>query len=194
MYGYRINEEIKRPEKELLKQFEPFTTADLCDGCVVFDAMDYQIKPYISTKKIIGPAVTVKVPSGEGDIVVKAIQLAREGDIIVIAGHGNCASSYWGDKRSEMAQKSGVAGVVVDGAFRDFEGCKEVGLPIFAKGLTNGSAVKSGMGEINVPVSCGQVVVNPGDIIVGDVNGVCVIPQEYAQEIIENTKKKLGLV
>ncbi|PNV61343.1 hypothetical protein C0033_13675 [Clostridium sp. chh4-2] len=193
MYGFRINENIERPPKELLEQLEPFTTADLCDGCVVFDSMDHQIKPYITKKKIIGPAITVKVPSGEGDIVVKAIKLAQKGDIIVIAGHGNCASSYWGDNRSKKAMEAGVSGVVIDGAFRDFEGCEEIGLPVYAKGLTSGSAVKSGLGEVNVPVSCGGVVVNPGDIIVGDVNGVCVIPKEYALEIIENTKKKLGI-
>lgn len=78
-----------------------------------------------------------------------------------------------------------AAGVVIDGAFRDLEGCEEVGFPVFAKGLTCGTALKSGAGAVNVPVSCGGVTVYPGDIVAGDVNGVCVIRPEEAALAME---------
>lgn len=184
-YGSRIITEIKRPDPTWLEALGGFTTPDICDACRIYDCMDPDLKPWVTQKKLIGPAITVKVPVGEGDIVVKAIDLAEKGDIIVIAGHGNVRSSYWGDKRSARAKARGVAGVIIDGAFRDVEDCEAVGLPIYAKGLTAGTALKTGRGEINVPVSCGGTVVNPGDIIVADRNGVCVIPLDYAQEILK---------
>lgn len=191
MYGKRINEIVVRPSKKLLEQFRDYATPDICDAEIVYDAMDPQIKPWVGKETVIGPAFTVKVPNGEGDIVAKAIDMAQEGDVIVIAGHGNCGVSYWGDKRSAKAHGKGIAGVVVDGAFRDFGDCEKVGFPVFAKGLTMPTALKTGRGEINVPVSCGGVVVNPGDIVMGDVNGVCVIPVEYAVEILERLKNHM---
>ena len=79
----------------------------------------------------------------------------------------------------------------MDGAFRDLEECEEIGFPVYARALTCGSSTKNSNGEINVPISCGGVPVHPGDIIVGDVNGVCVIPAEYAEQIMENTQRKI---
>ena len=185
IYGRRIISNIRRPDPAWLESLRVFATPDICDACQTYDCMDPEIKPWVTAKKLIGPAVTVKVPVGEGDIVVKAIDLAEKGDILVIAGHGNMKSSYWGDKRSARAKARGIAGVIIDGAFRDVDDCEAVGLPVYAKGLTAGTALKTGRGEINVPVSCGGTVVNPGDIIVADRNGVCVVPLDFAEEIIK---------
>ena len=82
--------------------------------------------------------------------------------------------------------------MVIDGAFRDLEGCEEAGFPIFARALTCGTAQKTGEGQINVPVSCAGVAVNPGDFIVGDVNGVCVIPRDQAETVLERAAKKVA--
>lgn len=176
----------------LLKRIASYTVPELCDGMEVFSAMDYQLKPWIGDGKIIGYALTVNVPTGEGAIVTDAIEIAHAGDVIVISGHGNCNSSYWGDHRSQCARIKKVAGVVIDGAFRDIEGCKEAGVPVFAKGLTCGTANKSGVGQLNVPISCAGVTVLPGDIIVGDSNGVCVIKLEEAEAILKRTERKVA--
>lgn len=176
---------------ELLKQLSKFSVPELCDGMEVYNAMDYHIKPMVTTRKIIGTALTVKVPVGEGDIVTKAIEQVKPGQVIVIAGQGNCKSSYWGDHRSFCAKFQSAEGVVIDGAFRDIEGCEEVDFPIYARNVTPGTAGKSGSGEINVPISCGGVIVNPGDIIVGDRNGVCVISPNEVEKIITRTMKKI---
>ncbi len=98
-----------------------------------------------------------------------------------------------GDHRSICAGLLKAEGVVIDGAFRDLEGCEESGFPVYAKGLTCGTAAKSGAGSINVPVSCGGVSVKPGDIVIGDVNGVCVISQEEAEAVIERALKKIEI-
>ena len=179
-------------ERELFERLREFTVPELCDGAWVFSAMDYHIKPWIGRTKIVGRALTVKVPAGEGAIVSRAIELAGEGDVIVIAGQGVCQCSYWGDHRSLCARLQGAEGVVIDGAFRDLEGCEEAGFPVFARALTCGTAQKTGEGQINVPVSCAGVAVNPGDFIVGDVNGVCVIPRDQAETVLERAAKKVA--
>ena len=183
---------ILEKERELFERLREFTVPELCDGAGVFSAMDYHIKPWIGRTKIVGRALTVKVPAGEGAIVSRAIELAGEGDVIVIAGQGVCQCSYWGDHRSLCARLQGAAGVVIDGAFRDLEGCEEAGFPVFARALTCGTAQKTGEGQINVPVSCAGVAVNPGDFIVGDVNGVCVIPRDQAETVLEQAAKKVA--
>ena len=179
-------------ERELFERLREFTVPELCDGAGVFSAMDYHIKPWIGRTKIVGRALTVKVPAGEGALVSRAIELAGEGDVIVIAGQGVCQCSYWGDHRSLCARLQGAEGVVIDGAFRDLEGCEKAGFPVFARALTCGTAQKTGEGQINVPVSCAGVAVNPGDFIVGDVNGVCVIPRDQAETVLERAAKKVA--
>lgn len=179
-----------RPDKTLMERLKAFAVPELCDGAGLFHSMDHRIKPWLGREKVVGPALTVEVPSGEGAIVADAILFLQEGDVLVVAGKGNCDCSYWGDHRSLCAQMKKAAGVVIDGAFRDLEGCEEVGFPIYAKGLTCGTAGKSGAGAVGVTVSCGGVTVRPGDIIAADVNGVCVIRPEEAEGIMERALRK----
>lgn len=181
---------MEKKIEELVRHLREFTTPELCDGAGLYHSMSYQIKQRIGRKKIVGPAVTVDVPSGEGAIVADAILKLEPGSVLVVAGKGNCDCSYWGDHRSICADMMGAEGVVIDGAFRDLEDCERAGFPIYAKGLTCGTAAKSGAGAINVPVSCGGVCVNPGDLIIGDVNGVCVLRPDEAEAVMERAMKK----
>lgn len=189
-FGDTVWNDIKRPSKELLDHLAKFSVPALCDSCEISHAMDYQIKPWLGRTKIVGPAVTVDVPLGESRLVSEAVKNASPGDIIVIAGKGSCATAYWGDRRSFEAFENGVIGAIIDGAFRDLEGCEEYPVQIFAKGLTCTGSGKSGEGSVNVPVICGGVCVNPGDIIAADVNGVCVITQEEAEQVLARAEEK----
>ncbi|MEA5083652.1 MAG: RraA family protein [Lachnospiraceae bacterium] len=188
--GHRIIKDINRVSAELLTEIATFSTTELCDGATVFNAMDYEIKPRTSNKKIVGPAITVKVPIGASVAAMKAIEIAQAGDIIVIDGHGCCNNALWGDMRSYMASLKNINGVVIDGAFRDIDENEDLDFPVFAKGLCCGAASKNESGEINVPISCGGVIVNPGDIIVGDRNGVVVVRPDEAKEIMKNALDK----
>lgn len=181
---------MKQLTNEILKELYKYSVSELCDGEGIYNSMDYHIKQMVTKEKIIGPALTVKIPIGEGDIIVNALEQVLCGEIIVIAGQGNCKSSYWGGYRSFCAKFKGAKGVIIDGAFRDIDECETIGFPIYARAITPGTAIKSGEGKINVPVSCGGVIVNPGDIIVGDRNGVCVISPNLLEEVIKNAKRK----
>lgn len=180
-------------QNELIQKLRKYSTPELCDGSQFCMAMDWQIKPQVGGDSICGPAVTVDLPSGEGDLVADGILHLKKGDVLVIAGKGRCDCSYWGDHRSICAAMMEAEAVVIDGAFRDIEGCEKVGFSVFAKGLTCRSAAKTGKGRIQTEVSCGGVLVRPGDLIVGDRNGVVVIPPEEAEYIMEQAEKKRSI-
>lgn len=168
-----------------------YTVPELCDGMAIHRVMDWQIKPWIGRARVAGYALTVDVPAGEGGIIAEAVEMAGEGDVIVVAGKGHCQTSYWGDHRSRCARLNRAKAVIVDGAFRDLEGCEEAGFPVFARALACRSAGKTGEGTINVPVLCGGVQVCPGDLVVADVNGICVIKAEEVSDILERTERKV---
>lgn len=189
--GYRVEEDIVRPPKELIEKLRAFSSCELCDGSIVYNAMDYHIKPMVTEKKIVGPAVTLHCTLGDSLLITKAISMCQPGDVLVVDGHGSGNNALWGDHRSMISKALGLEGVVLDGAFRDIEETEEIGFPIYARNITAGSSTKNSNGEINVPISCGGVPVRPGDIIVGDRNGVCVVPPECAEEIMRNASAKI---
>lgn len=177
--------------RQLVEQLRQFSTPELCDGCAERRVMDYHIKPCISEKRIVGPALTVDVPEDDGGFIPTAIEALEAGQVLVIAGKGFAYSSYWGDHRSLCAQMKGAEGVVIDGLFRDLEGCRDIGLPIFSKGVIPCSAKKKNQGQLNVSVVCGGVEVRPGDFIVGDCNGVLVLHPEEVEAVLEKTRCKV---
>jgi RraA family protein len=183
-------EDIPRAEKSLIGKLSAFTAPELADGAPIYNAMDYHIKPMVTTQKIVGPAVTLRLTLGDSLLVTKALSMAKPGDILVIDGRGSGNNALWGDHRSQVAKMRGLAGVVMDGAFRDIESNELIGFPIYARALTCGTSTKNWFGEINVPICCGGVVVNPGDIVVGDRNGVVVVPLQFAEQIIAGAQDK----
>lgn len=178
---------------ELIDKLKTFTVPELCDGCTDPNVMDYRIKPAFGTPRICGRAVTADIPEGVAGLVPDAIMELKEGDILVIAGKGWQKSAYWGDHRSVCAKMLGAAGVVIDGLYRDKEGCEETGLPVFALGLCARSSSQKQEGQINVPVECAGASVCPGDLVCADQNGVIVIKPENAEEIMAKAEAKRQL-
>ena len=177
--------------REIIARLRNYTTSELCDGVGDYHTMDYHIRRQVSDRKIVGPAFTIYPPKGISGIIPDAILQAEPGDVLVVAGQGFGTGSYWGDHRSICANLKGLEGIVIDGAFRDLEGCREADFPIFARNVTPGSAGKSREGELNVPVICGGVEVCPGDLIIGDCNGVLVIKPKDAEWIMEKADAKI---
>lgn len=178
-------------ENSILRRLREYSTPELCDGASHRIHMDSAIKPMAAERKIVGRAFTVEVPFGAGKAIAQAIEQTDTGDVIVIAAGANCNTSSWGDHRSACALRKGIEGVVIDGAFRDVDGCNAVGVPIFARALTNAAALKTEGGIFRKSISCAGIVVNNGDIIVGDENGVCVFPYAEAEEIMQRADKKI---
>jgi RraA family protein len=148
------------------------------------------LSPYHRGGPLLGVALTVKVRSGDNLLIHKALQLGRPGDVLVIDGGGCTDRALVGDIMKCVAQMRGLAGFVIDGAIRDSAAFRQDDFPCYARGVCHRGPYKEGPGEINVPVSVGGLLVNPGDIVIGDEDGVVVVTPSEAKGVAEATRKK----
>jgi len=171
--------------------FEQLPTTAVSDATGGHTNLRSAIKPLADHYKIAGRAVTVRLPDGENGAVLEAIRAAKEGDIIVIDAKGNTNRAVAGDFVLSLAKGIGVQGLVVDGVIRDIAAIRELDFPVFSLGTTVAAGYKNGGGEVNVPIAIGGVSVRPGDYIIGDVDGVVVVPQEDAERTITAAEVKI---
>lgn len=136
-------------------------------------------------RAMVGSAMTVRTRPGDNLVVHKALDLAQPGDVLVIDARGELVNAILGELMTEYAASRGIAGLVVDGAVRDRQSISEGALPVFSRGFSHLGPYKSGPGEIHGPVNIGGVAVNDGDVIVGDVDGIAVIPRDRAYAALE---------
>lgn len=165
---------------------ERFRTAfipDVCDAVGQLYSMDSGMRPlYEPTPRLLGQAFTVKAAPGDNLAVHGALAMVRDGDVLVIDWRGTDACAT-GAGSLALPIKDGLRGAVVDGGWRDIAELEAIGFPVFGRGISAWSPPRARPGEINVPVVCGSVVVNPGDVIVGDREGVVVVPRAYAAQV-----------
>jgi regulator of RNase E activity RraA len=135
--------------------------------------------------RLIGPACTVKVFPGDNLMVHKALDVAQPGDVVVVDAGASRMNAALGDLISTKAKHRRIAGFVVDGYVRDLPDILKLDFPVFARGTTSIGPLHRGPGEINYPICCGGVVVNPGDVVVADAFGVVLIPRDNAEDVIE---------
>ena len=190
--GNRVRSTIERPAREAIERFRDADPPGLADAMNRTGAMRGIAPMYHPMPRCVGPAVTVKAPTGDALMVRKAMELAQPGDVIVIDGRGSISRSLWGGNRSLFAVRRGVAGVIVDGAARDIEETRSVQLPLFARAACPMASDNGPFGEVNFPIACGGVVVNPGDIIVADEEGIVVVPRADADDVYNAWRKGLA--
>jgi len=185
--GFRIRYEIERAEPEVVAGFAAFEIPDISDLMNRLYTLRDGIRPMTDPDlRIIGTACTVKVYPGDNLMVHKSLDVAQPGDVIVVDAGGSPVTAVMGELVSLKARHRGIAGFVVDGLIRDVIAIREMGdFPVFARGVTPIGPLHRGPGEINHPICAGGIVVNPGDIIVGDLNGVVVIPREIASDLLQ---------
>ncbi len=181
--------------EDIIKRVYALSTAQLCDGAeglgiIRNGCMDGSMMPVDSSMRMVGTACTVETEDGDNFPIHVAIYQSKPGYVLVVDGKGYTERAYMGDLMTGSAKAIGLNGVVVDGYVRDREGLKELELPIFSKGFMQRSPSKKGPGKINVPVTCGGVTVNPGDLVMGDYDGITVIPRERILEVLESAEKK----
>lgn len=172
---------------ELIERFRNIPAANVGDSMDRLGALAH-IGTVWPGARMIGTAYTVWTRAGDNITIHEAIAAASEGDVIVINGEGDTTRALLGEMMGNKAQKRGIRGFVVDGMVRDADGLREIGLPVFARGVTPAGPYKSGPGRLNETIACGNVAVSPGDIIIGDDDGVVVVPLARAQEILERAE------
>lgn len=192
--GFRVVTQIDRPDPALVERLARFRSVDLSDGMNRAQTM-VGIRPaYVPIKMAAGPAVTVSIPASGINMVKMGMEQCRAGDVLVVSVQGDCTYAMWGGNVSRGVQARGVRGFVIDGAIRDVSEIRALDFPVFSRGIaTAAGTLDSPRGEVNVPIACGGVVVNPGDIVVADEDGIVVIPPAAAQAVLEKTEQLVEL-
>lgn len=184
-------------DQSIIKRACKLSTALLCDGMkglgVVRDGcMDADIMPINPAVKMCGTAMTVRTDNGDNFPIHVATYSAGEGYVMIIDGNDYADGPYFGDLIMGAAQAVGMEGMVVNGFCRDREGCLAMNFPVYCKGIMQRGVKKKDPGEINIPIICGGVQVNPGDLVVGDMDGVTVVPRELVQKTLDQAEEKLA--
>jgi 4-hydroxy-4-methyl-2-oxoglutarate aldolase len=185
--GPTVRIEIERPAASVIAAASALPTATLHEAGGRIGAMPAAIKPVAPSFRVCGPAVTVHSPGGDNLWLHRAIYVAQPGDVLVVHVSAAHDFGYWGEIMSCAAKTRGLAGLVIDGCVRDGAILAEFGLPVFARGLCVRGTGKDfgGRGWINFPTLFDDLTVCPGDLIVGDTDGVVAIPRMRAAEVVE---------
>jgi regulator of RNase E activity RraA len=181
--GFRVLAAPPRVEAKLVDRFRGLASSNLADAMGRFNFMDAGIRSR-SGFPMCGLAVTVNARPADNLMIHKALEVAQPGDVVVVNTCGNTTSAVFGELMCTTAAAAKLGGIVVDGAIRDVDGITKLGFPAYSRTVCPGGCDKDGPGEINVPISCGGTVVMPGDIIVGDEDGVVVVPRDNAAEVL----------
>jgi 4-hydroxy-4-methyl-2-oxoglutarate aldolase len=179
-----------RASSELLAHFRDCSACDVTDAVGRLYSMDSGIRPlYAPMRRAVGIALTVKAVPGDNLAIHTALGLAQAEDILVIDWRGYTEGCGTGVLSLIDPMRRGLRGVVVDGSWRDVDDIQALDFPVFGRGIAPFSPLKEHLGEVNVPVACGGVVVEPGDIIVADEGGVAVVPLWHAEQVAGSVAK-----
>ena len=166
-------------------------TATIYEAQGAKGALDSGIKPIDPGMRLAGPAFTVDTRPADNLMLHYALLKARPGDVLVVDAKGFMEAGPWGDVMTQQALQIGLAGLVINGAVRDAASIVEMGFPVFCRGLSIKSTGKNQRGQVNVPVCIGDVQINPGDIIVGDRDGLVVVRQDEVEVAIRNSLARI---
>ncbi|TFV42717.1 RraA family protein [Bradyrhizobium frederickii] len=187
--GHRINPSAPPVPAAILDDFRDAAVAVISDNMNRLHGSK-SLRPYHRSGRLIGTAVTVKTRPGDNQTLHKAYEILRAGDVLVVDGSGDLAQALVGEIMMSRAKAIGVAGFVIDGAIRDVDAFVKADFPCYARGVTHRGPYKSGPGEINVPVSVDGMVVMPGDVVIGDADGVVTFDRAEAAELLALVRKQ----
>ncbi len=177
--------------KDIIERAKKLNTTLVSDAMGCTGSMNYKIKPVTNTVKVVGTALTVSLRPGDNLFLHQAIHIGEEGYVIVVDGKGHTENAYLGELMAFAAKARGLEGIIIDGLVRDKDVLSRLDFPIFATGFIPNGPLKDGPGQINTLISCGGVSVQPGDLIIGDDDGVVVVPKEQIEIALTKAEKKL---
>jgi 4-hydroxy-4-methyl-2-oxoglutarate aldolase len=185
-----VRRRFPRPSRASLRALAKAQTGHIVDAMNGRGALDFTVKP-INPKRsrFIGTALTCETGPSDNLAIFGALTLAAAGDVIVAAADGFTGTAVIGDNLAMMAKHRGVVALVTDGMARDTTGIVKAALPVFARGVTPNSCVRNGPGRIGLPIVCGGVAVEPGDLIVGDEDGVVVVPSRILAQVAQKANE-----
>src|SRR5262249_9481393 len=188
--GFRILPSGPKVNTALIASFRELPAANVSDSMSRLSAGGTRIRPMHAGGVMCGPALTVKTRPGDNLMIHKALDIADPGDVIVVDGGGDLTNALIGELMVAHAIKRGIAGLVLNGAIRDYDSIHAGRFPVFAAGVTHRGPYKDGPGEINVPIAIDGMVIEPGDLVIGDGDGMLCVPFAQAEEVYAAAKAK----
>ncbi|SKA37418.1 RraA family protein [Consotaella salsifontis] len=182
--GFRIKQERPRPRAGLVEAFAALPLANISDNMSRMFAGGAVLRPLAPEMRLAGVALTVRTRPGDNLMMHKAIDMAEPGDVVVVDAGGDLTNSLLGEIMIRLSLRHDIAGWIIDGAVRDTAEISRL-MPVYARGISHRGPYKDGPGEINVPVAVGGMIVHPGDVVLGDGDGVLCVPLAEAEEILE---------
>ncbi len=184
---------IERPRKELIDKFSGIAAATVHEASGRKGAVDCDIKPITKGVRICGPAFTVQCHPGDNLMLHKALEKAQPGDVVVTSVGGHYEAGYWGALMGTSALARGLGGLAIDGCVRDSAEIIDMGFPVFCRGFCIRGTTKAILGLINHAILFGGVLVNPGDLIIGDDDGIVIVDRNECETILEESIKRKDL-
>ena len=190
MIGFRIVRRARKVDARAVESFRDVPVANVSDSMYRLNAGGARLRPMHGSGAMAGPAFTVKTRPGDNLMVHKALDLAEPGDVVVVDAGGDLTNAIIGEIMSTHARQRGIAGIVINGAIRDADAIRAGTFPVFAAGVTHRGPYKDGPGEINVPVAIDGMVIEPGDLVLGDGDGLLCIPFDQVAAVHELASAK----
>ena len=185
-----VLKEISRPPLDLTQELAAFDSATVHEAYGGKGALQSDLKPLDNRMKVCGTAATVSARPGDNLILHKAIYVAAKGDVLVVSAGGYVEAGPWGEIMTLAAQERGIRGLVIDGSVRDSNAIRELGFPVFSRGVCIKGTTKETLGMINHPLQIGGVCVQPGDVVLGDADGVVVVAARDLPAVLEKCRQR----
>ncbi|MGE8565766.1 MAG: RraA family protein [Achromobacter sp.] len=183
MIGFDIHPRARAVSSEVVEKFRPIPVANISDCMWRMTAGGARLRPMHDGTVLAGPALTVCTRPGDNLLVHKALELAQPGDVVVVDAGGDLTNAIIGEIMTTYAQTRGLAGIVINGAIRDCGAIRRGSLPVYAAGVTHRGPYKDGPGEINTVIALDGMTITPGDLILGDEDGLLCVPYEQVDAI-----------
>jgi len=190
MTGFSIKQVSRRVGTDVVKKFRDIPTANISDCMSRMTGAGARLRPMHANGVLVGPAFTVKTRPGDNLMVHKALDMAISGDVVIVDAAGDLTNSIIGEIMASYAMSRGLAGIVINGAIRDSHAIRTSQFPVFAAGVTHRGPLRTGPGQIGCSIAIDGMVIEPGDLVVGDGDGIVCVPFAETDEVYQASSQK----